>query len=342
MDIVPADSRQPVIRILSKLAFKGRLDRIGFEPPYPHTGKGLLVQAATTPAAGQGPAIMAEGRDEDEWRKRITAKLFQGLHFILIANIRASLDSAALSAALTSPIWEDRILGHSRTAAISVTATWLEMANNPTFSLESARRVISIRLDSGVESPWERTGFTHRKLLKWAREQRGELIWAALTLVQAWIAKGRPAGEVSLGSSESWSEVVGGILETADIPGFLGNNARLYAEADLDSGAWKDLCNTWWEKYEQQDVTANNLLEVAIRNGLLSDIWSDRNGHGAKTAFGKALSKMRGRVLGDFHMRQDNTDKHSKAPLYRLERVEVAGVAGIAGIFRPKKKVLIQ
>jgi hypothetical protein len=139
------------------------------ESPTPGSGKGLLVDVLAMPAAGQAPSVMTEGRDEDEWRKRITAKLLQGAQFILIDNIRSRLDSAALSAALTSETWEDRILGQSRTAALPVTCVWLATANNPGLSLEVARRTVSILLDSGVEKPWQRQGFKHLKLRGWAR-----------------------------------------------------------------------------------------------------------------------------------------------------------------------------
>ena len=36
------------------------------ESPTPGSGKGLLVDVLTIPAAGRGPAIITEGRDEDE------------------------------------------------------------------------------------------------------------------------------------------------------------------------------------------------------------------------------------------------------------------------------------
>jgi hypothetical protein len=137
---------QPFVRLL----IDGPTPLWLIESPTPGSGKGLLVVVLTIPAAGRGPAVMAEGRDEDEWRKRITSKLLQGPQFILIDNVRARLDSAALSAALTSETWEDRILGHSRTAQLPVTCTWLATANNPALSLELARRTVSIRLDSSL------------------------------------------------------------------------------------------------------------------------------------------------------------------------------------------------
>src|SRR5262249_15898719 len=47
------------------------------EAPVPGTGKTLLADVLTFPATGRRLAAMAEGRDDDEWRKRITAKLLE-------------------------------------------------------------------------------------------------------------------------------------------------------------------------------------------------------------------------------------------------------------------------
>jgi hypothetical protein len=83
------------------------------DKPAPGTGATLLVELLS-PALGRSVAVMAEGRDEDEWRKPITAALLHGRAAICIDNVRKSLESGALSAALTAPAWEDRVLGASR------------------------------------------------------------------------------------------------------------------------------------------------------------------------------------------------------------------------------------
>jgi putative DNA primase/helicase len=57
---------------------------------------------------------MAEGRDDDEWRKRISAKLFAAAPVVFLDNLTRRLDSSAVATAITSPRWEDRILGRSR------------------------------------------------------------------------------------------------------------------------------------------------------------------------------------------------------------------------------------
>jgi hypothetical protein len=67
----------------------------------------------------------------------------------------------------------------------------------------------------------------HPNLLGYVRTNRGQLVWAGLTLIQAWIAAGKPAGIEILASYEPWSQVMGGILSVAGIEGFLENRGEL-------------------------------------------------------------------------------------------------------------------
>ena len=71
--------------------------------------------------------------------------------------------------------------------------------NNTRLSRELIRRTLWCRLDAKVDAPWERQGFRHPNLTLWAKAHRGELVGAALTLCQAWIAAGRPVGKRTLG-----------------------------------------------------------------------------------------------------------------------------------------------
>ena len=290
------------------------------ESPTPGTGKGLLAEVVCIPSLGRGPAIMTEARDEDEWRKRLTAKLLQGPLVVLLDNVKHRLDSAALSAALTAETWEDRILGESRVVRLPITCTWLATANNPSLSLEVARRVVPIRIDSGLEKPSERKGFRHPKLARWARRNRGKLVWSALTLVQGWIAAGAPSGEETMGSYDEYTEVMGGILRVAGIPGFLTNRDRVYDEAEQELAAWEGFCTAWWEELGDRPVKAQQLLPLATERGLLSDRLGDLKENGGATKLGVALSKMRDRVVGGYRVRVGK-DSNSKVATYRLELV---------------------
>jgi putative DNA primase/helicase len=200
------------------------------EAPSPGSGKDLLADCASLIATGDLPAAMTEGRDDDEWRKRLTAKLITALTIVLIDNVKRRLDSGALSAALERPLWEDRHLGLSRTVVVPIRCVWVCTANNPSTSDEIARRTARVRIDPQMETPWERSGFRHSDLRAWVRDHRGELLWAILTLVRHWVACGRPRGDQSIGYYESWTAVVGGILKAAGIGGFLGNRQEVYQQ----------------------------------------------------------------------------------------------------------------
>src|SRR5262249_21724003 len=141
-----------------------------------------------TPSA---PKTMS--REEEEMRKRLTAFLVPSPVTILLDNLHGRLDSAALAAILTSGgMWEDRLLGHNKIVTVPVRAVFVVTGNNPALSNEIAGRSVLIRLDAKMEDPSTRTGFRHPQLETWVGEHRGELLWAVLTIGQAWFAGGCP------------------------------------------------------------------------------------------------------------------------------------------------------
>jgi len=123
---------------------------------------------------------------------------------------------------------------------------------------------VSIRIDPKIDRPWERDGgqFRHPNLLQWVSGTRGRLIAAALTLLRAWVAAGRPEGQANLGSYESWSRVVGGVLEVAGISAFLENRTRFYDRADRETGAWRVFVAAWYDRFGNKDVGVKDLWEL--------------------------------------------------------------------------------
>lgn len=269
------------------------------EAPTPGTGKGLLADAANWPAIGARAPAMTEGRDEDEWRKRITAVLRKSPVVVLIDNLREPLDSAALSSALTSEWWEDRELGQSRVITLPNRATWIATGNNPSLSGEITRRTVRIRLDSNMEHPEDRARFRHPNLLAWAQQHRGELVWASLVLARAWVAAGRPKAADRLGSFESWADVLGGILRVAEVPGFLANKDDLRARAASErDDLYAFLCE-WRALHENgKRLRARDLGPV-----LLEQLGVHGEGKADIHRAGKLLHKHVDRPYGDLVLR---------------------------------------
>jgi hypothetical protein len=94
------------------------------------------------------------------------------------------------------------------------------------------------------------------------KQNRGILLGALLTLARAWVANGKPAPKVKpLGSFESWTTVVGGILENAGIDGFLANSAELYAKSDDETPAWEGLLSQIDEIFSGKPFLTSMLVE---------------------------------------------------------------------------------
>lgn len=291
------------------------------EKPMPGTGASLLADALTLPALGRPVAAMTEGRDEDEWRKRITARLRSGATAILIDNLRERLETASLAAALTSTHWEDRLLGTSDTLRLPVRCAWIATGNNPALSSEIARRTVRIRLDARSDRPWLRRGFRHPNLRAWLLAHRADLVWAALTLGQAWLADGKPIRDdaPALGMFEEWSRVVGGVLETAGIAGFLLNLGDFYDQADTEGATLRAFVAAWWETHGERAVGVADLFRLIVQAGIDLDL-------GDK---GERSQRIRlGRIVGNLR------DRHYPLPGGGTVRIVAAGMAQRAQLWR--------
>jgi len=94
-----------------------------------------------------------------------------------------------------------------------------------------------IELDARVANPELRSGFRHSDIRAWVTANRGLLVWACLTLIQNWIARGKETEtNVALASFENWARVIGGVLKSAVLGGFMGNrdDLRDIASSDKD------------------------------------------------------------------------------------------------------------
>jgi putative DNA primase/helicase len=160
-------------------------------------------------------------------------------------------------------MWTDRLLGGNDIVSYPVRTIWIATGNNPALSREIARRTVRCRMDAGVDHPESRSGFLHA-LPDWAHTRRADLVWACLTLIQNWIAAGRPPWTgTPLGSLESWCRTMGGIFEAPRAPGFLENLENFRESSDEESAMWTAFLQRWLESYGVREVVAAELFEIA-------------------------------------------------------------------------------
>lgn len=291
----------------------------GVESPTAGTGKGLLVALCLLPALGRPPMTMTQAENSEEERKRITSTLIALPEAVLIDNIAERIDSPNLASVLTLREWSDRVLGQSKNRTIPVRNTWVATGNNPSKSSEMARRIIRIRIDAKAERPEQRRAFRHPRIERWAKEHRARLVHAVLTLVQAWVADGMPRSHHTLGSYDEWASVHGGILQVADVHGFLENMTDDRLMTVADDAAWETFVAEWWKDHRDRAVGVSELFKIAqkIDEFPLGQSPSER---GQRTAFGMAMSRNRNRIFGGKEVVFDRHDH--KAAMYRLRDTE--------------------
>lgn len=260
------------------------------------TGKGLLADVISWICLGIASEPMAFPKSEEEIEKRILSALISGSPIALIDNIY-QLKSPAFCIALTTEKYRGRILGKSELQTIPNKSLWLGTGNNIELSDEIVRRSVSIRLDSNSARPEERNNFKHSNLVQWIRHNRSEIISSCLSIVQHWINAGMPKVSATLGRFESWAGIMGGILDTAGVPGFLEDRDRLHSQNDQESTEWAVVVELWHERYGERAVTSKDILTILKEHELLLDIWAGKSALSGQQRLGHIMPTKRDRVF---------------------------------------------
>jgi hypothetical protein len=175
----------------------------GFSATVAGTGKSKLADIVSVLATGRPAAVKGQPSTEDELEKRLNSELLQGASIICIDNCEHPLQSAFLCQMLTQDTASIRVLGQSKNVVASTAATVMATGNNLQVTGDLTRRVLVCSLDARVEHP-------ERRKFDWdakdvAKEQRGRLVAAALTILRAWHSAGTQVERSPLGGFEEWS-----------------------------------------------------------------------------------------------------------------------------------------
>jgi hypothetical protein len=314
---------------LVRQAVSGPVPLALIDKPQAGTGGSLLAETIAVISSGHTAEMLGAPRDEEEWRKQITAKLSTGATMITVDNVEGALYAPSLARALTARTWTDRVLGRSETVTVSQRATWIATGNNIQLRGDLPRRCYRIRLDARESRPWQRENFRHPDLLSWVTKNRGRLIHALLTLARAWFAAGRPKAPdlPRLGSFEAWTETVGGMVAFAGISGFLGNLTELYDEADAGGAEWEAFLQTWWEELNaDKPTTVADLTKVigdndALRAALPGDLAEafDKSAGSFSRKLGTALAKRARTRYGEDGLHIVRAGEFRRAVRWKLE-----------------------
>ncbi|WP_435016684.1 hypothetical protein TA3x_004257 [Tundrisphaera sp. TA3] len=281
------------------------------DAPDNRVGKTLIMDLIAYIWTGRQASTTPECHSEEEWNKTLTSLLMAGSPYIFIDNINRAIASGTLASVLTTGWHKARVLGTNRMTDMPVRSIFMGSGTNPKFSKENAKRIVKFRLDPGVENPELRSGFKHPNIRKWTAENRKDLVQACLTLCSAWIAAGKPVGKQTMGGFEDYVQVVGGILDVAGIPGFLGNYINDLADLNSVDEGWGELITFWSNMLKGKAMTAGKLLELLEYHKIETPFLDGKSQQSKKVAMGHALSRQVDRIIGGFKITRAK-DEHGK------------------------------
>jgi putative DNA primase/helicase len=293
---------------LARWAIRGPTPLFLVDANCPGSGKSKLCDLVATIATGRAMSRTTwPTRDDAEVRKRLTSIAMTGEPMTLFDNIDGSFGSASLDAWLTGESWSDRILGRSgMTGDLPIVTTTFATGNNVVALGDLPRRVIPVRLEARQERPEERDDFKHADLLDHACERRGEYLRAALVILKAHAAAGRPGAKLTPMDYPAWCRVVRNAVHwcTGLDP---AEGRTTFRENDTESAGREALILGWAELMDsgvRRVWTAAQALEFVKERPEACPTLHDALAELATTgelpsakSLGKQLQKLRGRVV---------------------------------------------
>jgi len=258
---------------VARLAYRGSAPLFLFEATTPGSGKTLLAKIVSVIAEGERPGVSTLSSDDEEVRKTITSLLMEGSGFILFDNVTGGIHGASLDRLLTAEVWKDRRLGTNQTVSIRNDAVVLVTSNNASFSSDTARRTLKLKLAPLAEQPGERQ-FKIPDILNHVRENRAQYLRAIIKILQYRFIVGESQREASgddvenlpaFGSYEDWSRVVRQAILLAGLPDPVLSRDSVKA-ADKESENAVTFLHALWTWDRQWLGTSRQLIEAVFED----------------------------------------------------------------------------
>jgi hypothetical protein len=234
--------------------------------PAPGTGKSYLWDIVAVIAIGDMMPIIAVGPNVEEMDKRIDAQVIEGVGLWSMDNVTIPLGGGGMCQVIERPMYKPRVLGKSEMRERRNNWSIFATGNNLRFKDDVTRRVLRAGLDAKMERP-ELRRFKDNPLER-AIADRGEYLWAALTVVKAYQAAGRPGRLPWIGETfGEWSDNVRSALV------WLGyDDPVLSMEAVRDSDpsriARRAMFQAMFNAYGEEAKTAAEMIADA-KNGAI-------------------------------------------------------------------------
>ena len=214
-----ADCIAAALTPLLSTAIEGALPAFLVTARKPGSGKSELAKLCSM--LGNGGKQFTTWRKSEEMQKLIGSFAREDKRTVIFDNIKRNIDSADLESAITSRFLTFRTMATHSTEGTPCNTTWFFTANGASMSQDLLRRSIVVLLDKDTNDKGWRTNNAGSVLVQFVHDNEAALVTLMCDLITKWHDAGAPRSAKQVFSNfEEWSEIVGGILDVAGIPGF--------------------------------------------------------------------------------------------------------------------------
>jgi hypothetical protein len=270
-----------VLTLLSRPAIDGAVPGVIIDAHTPGTGKTLCTDAITMVAHGRAASRMNWPKCDEEVEKILGSYALNGSSLIVFDNIDKPFGGGPLDRVLTAEDKVDlRVLGKSEVPTVAWRALVMGTGNNVQLGSDTRRRVMVCKLETDLEQPETRvhSGFKHHPLKEWLYRNRPKLIRAALTVLRAYIAAGKPdVGVRPWGSFDEWVALVPSAILYAGGADITLTRPSVGSELDPETGAVRALL-VGLEHMAPDGITAKNMVSSLYpREYLMGEVLPDEH-----------------------------------------------------------------
>ena len=213
---------------------------------------------------------------------------------------------------LTAEQISDRILGVSKTAAVSTRTLFTGSGNNVGPIRDLLRRVVTIHLDPRVETP--ATLSYSGDPVATVRADRGRYVMAVMTIIQAWRHAGEPRSDCSNIATYggAWSDYCRHPLLWLGLP----DPATALLEQirhDPDADSLKGLMAAWYAAFGSSPTTVRKAVDSTTFGhpnllDAMREFPVEERGEINRSKLGWLLKKNANRIVGGFEFQKAEAD----------------------------------
>jgi hypothetical protein len=289
------------------------------------SGKTLLADLVGIIVTGKSNSVLAPAENETEEKKRLFTLLRELTPIICYDNISKPFGSTTLCAITTQDRYKDRVLGISGSQAVSTRTTILFTGNNLTLVGDLTSRTVLCKLNPNVERPGDRI-FKIKNIRQHVLNNRGDIIWAALTLIRSYYAADKPAQDIPpFARFEAWSNIVRSTLVWRGMADPCANRDAIESSDPIQSSL-EILFSALYEEFGEIPFQASDISKIIntrkdeIANKL-SDAMHELCGSNVKsTKIGSQLRTYKDRIEGGIRLVKSG-EIHGTT-LWKVMRVE--------------------